>query len=90
MTRQYAIFYAPRARRDLRKLPEKIATACVEFLSTALADNPYKAGKPLTSSWEGFYSARRADWRIIYRIDDGQVLIEIVTIAHRADSYRPR
>lgn len=90
MTARYTITYAPRARRDLRKLPEKIAAACVEFIRTALAENPYRMGKPLTSSWEGNYSARRSEWRIIYRINDHQVRIEVVTIAHRADSYRPR
>ncbi len=47
-------------------------------------------GKPLVSPWVGNYSARRAEWRVIYRIDDHQVLIEVVTIAHRADVHRPR
>jgi mRNA interferase RelE/StbE len=74
----------------LRKLPEKIATACVEFIRTVVAEDPYRVGKPLVSSWVGNYSARRAEWRIIYRIDDHQVLIEVVTIAHRADAYRSR
>jgi mRNA-degrading endonuclease RelE of RelBE toxin-antitoxin system len=74
----------------LRKLPEKIATACVEFIRTVVAEDPYRVGKPLVSSWIGNYSARRAEWRIIYRIDDHQVLIEVVTIAHCANVYRPR
>ena len=65
MTARYTITYAPRARRDLRKLPEKIATACVEFIRTAQAEDPYRMGKPLTSSWEGNYSARRSEWRIV-------------------------
>lgn len=90
MNSGYTVSYAPRARRDLRKLPEKVATACVEFIRAVLAEEPYRVGKPLTSSWEGYHSARRSDWRIIYRIDDHRVLIEVVTIAHRADSYRPR
>ncbi|MGH3940400.1 MAG: type II toxin-antitoxin system RelE family toxin [Pseudonocardiaceae bacterium] len=76
MTTRYTVTYAPRAQRDLRKLPEKIATACVEFISAVLTVNPYRVGKPLTSSWEGFYSARRSEWRIIYRIDDHRVLIK--------------
>ncbi|MGB8996705.1 MAG: type II toxin-antitoxin system RelE/ParE family toxin [Pseudonocardiaceae bacterium] len=87
---QYTVIYAPRARRDLRKLPEKIATACVEFIRTVVAEDPYRVGKPLVSPWVGNYSARRAEWWVIYRIDDPQVLIEVVTIAHRADVYRPR
>jgi len=81
VTARYTVTYAPRAQRDLRKLPEKIATACVEFIFAVLAEDPYRVGKPLTSSWEGTYSARRSEWRIIYRIDDHQVLIEVVTIA---------
>ncbi|HEX5348728.1 MAG TPA: type II toxin-antitoxin system RelE/ParE family toxin [Pseudonocardiaceae bacterium] len=86
----YTVIYAPRARRDLRKLPEKIATACVEFIRTVVAEDPYRVGKPLVSSWVGNYWVRRAEWRIIYRIDDHQVLIEVVTIAHHADAYRSR
>lgn len=86
----YTVIYAPRARRDLRKLPEKIATACVEFIRTVVAEDPYRVGKPLVSSWVGNYWVRRAEWRIIYRIDDHHVLIEVVTIAHRADAYRSR
>lgn len=86
----YTVVYAPRARRDLLKLPEKIATARVEFIRTVVAEDPYRVGKPLVSSWVGNYSARRAEWRLIYRIDDHQVLIEVVTIAHRADVYRPQ
>ncbi|MFN2495290.1 MAG: type II toxin-antitoxin system RelE/ParE family toxin [Pseudonocardiaceae bacterium] len=40
----------------MRKLPEKIATACVEFIRAVLAEDPYRVGKLLTSSWEGIYS----------------------------------
>jgi mRNA-degrading endonuclease RelE of RelBE toxin-antitoxin system len=58
VTARYTITYAPRARRDLRKPPEKIAAACVEFIRTTLAEDPYRMGKPLISSWEGNYSSR--------------------------------
>lgn len=70
MTARYTVIYARRAQRDLRKLrklSEKIATACIEFIRAVLAENPYRVGKPLTSPWEGHYSARRSEWRIIYR-----------------------
>lgn len=86
----YNIKYVGRARRDLEKLPEKVASACVSFIRTAIADNPYRVGKPLGSSWEGYYTARRADYRIIYSINDHTVTVEVATIAHRAHAYRPR
>lgn len=86
----YRIKYAARAKRDLSRLPEKVSSACVEFIRNVLADNPYRVGKPLTSSWEGHYSARRGEWRILYTIDDHQVVVEVVAIARRADVYRSR
>lgn len=36
---------------------------------------------------EGLHSARRGDFRIIYRISDA---VTIVAIEHRADAYRSR
>lgn len=73
--------------RDLDRLPEKIATACVEFIFGPLAANPQRLGKPLTGPLAGQHSARRGTYRVVYRIRDQA--IEIVHISHRANSYKP-
>lgn len=88
--RAYNLKYTSRARRDLEKLPEKIASACVSFIRSTIVENPYRVGKSLESSWEGHYTARRAEYRIIDTIDDNTVTVEVVTIKHRAQAYRPR
>jgi mRNA-degrading endonuclease RelE of RelBE toxin-antitoxin system len=44
-------------------------------------------GKPLRFELEGLHSARRGDFRIIYRISH---VVTIIAIEHRADVYRPR
>jgi mRNA interferase RelE/StbE len=49
---------------------------------------PQWVGKALRFELEGLHSARRGDFRIVYRIDDDQVTI--LAIDHRADIYRPR
>jgi mRNA-degrading endonuclease RelE of RelBE toxin-antitoxin system len=77
------------ARRALRKLPEK-AAAAVEFSYGSLADYPRRAGKPLRYELADLPSARRGDYRVIYRINANQHQVEIVAIEHRADAYRPR
>lgn len=47
--------FAPRARRDLRAVPEAVAVACVELIVGALADEPHRVGKPLVyEPWNGF------------------------------------
>ena len=47
-------------------------------------------GKPLKLGLEGLHSARRGDYRVIYRIDDDHRRVDIVAIEHRSDIYRPR
>lgn len=62
-----------------------IATAAIEFIYGPLAENPRRVGKPLRFDLAGLYSARRGDYRILYRIDD---VVTITGIEHRADVYR--
>jgi len=88
--RDYGIVWSASAQRDLRRLPEKIATAAVEFIYTTLAENPQRLGRELHLELAAHYSARRGDYRIIYRIDDTAHDVFVVTIDHRSDSYRPR
>ena len=86
----YAVAWTAPARRALGRLPEKVATAVVEFLYGSLADSPRRVGKPLNLGLEGLHSARRGDYRVIYRIDDNRHTVEVLAIEHRADIYRPR
>jgi mRNA interferase RelE/StbE len=86
----FAIAWTTASRRALARLPEKVATAVVEFLYGSLAASPHRVGKPLKLSLEGLQSARRGDYRVIYRIDDEQRLVTVIAIEHRSDIYRPR
>ena len=69
-------------------LPEKVATAAFEFITGALAENPKRLGKQLYEPLYPLYSARRGEYRVIYRIDNGELLIETVSVVHRRDAYR--
>lgn len=85
----YRVAYSSRARRAISEsLPESVAAACVEFIGGALAADPHRVGKPLRAPLEGLYSARRGAFRVLFRIDDGEVTVLIVTIEHRRDVYR--
>ena len=84
-TPPYDIAWTPTARRALTRLPEKIATAAVEFIYGPLAENPQRVGKALRFELDGLHSARRGDYRVIYRISD---VVTIAAIEHRADVYR--
>ncbi|MDV6278604.1 type II toxin-antitoxin system RelE/ParE family toxin [Rhodococcus erythropolis] len=69
-------------------LPEKIASAVYEFLTSALMENPRRVGKPLQPPLSPAYSARRGTYRVIYLVDDAARTVHVTAISHRADAYR--
>jgi mRNA interferase RelE/StbE len=84
----YEVVFTCAARRALEQdLPEKVAAAAFEFIVGALRENPHRVGKPLREPLAPLYSARRGEYRVLYRIIDGQLLIEVVSITHRRDAY---
>ncbi len=86
----FEISWAPTALRNLASLPEKVATAVVEFVYGALADNPWRVGHELRFELVGKHSANRGDYRVIYEIDDEALVATILAIDHRSKIYRPR
>lgn len=86
----YEVVFTRGARRALEiDLPEKVAAAAFEFIVGVLAENPRRLGKPLREPLVPLFSARRGEYRVLYRIIDHRVVIEIVSITHRRDAYRP-
>lgn len=85
----YEIALTSAARRALIRRPEKAATAVVEFLYGSLTANPHRVGKELRLGLAGLHSARRGDYRVIYRIASDRRRVDVVAIEHRADAYRP-
>ena len=89
MTSGYEVVFTRSARRALEfDLPEKVAAAAFEFIIGALRENPRRVGKPLREPLAPLYSARRGEYRVIYRIVDQRLVIEVVSIVHRRDAYR--
>jgi len=51
-----------------------------------LKDNP-ELGKPLTGRLAGLWSLRTGDYRALYQIRHGELLILVLRIKHRKDAY---
>lgn len=90
MADPYRVEWTPTAKRDVARLPEKIATAVVEFVYGALVDNPHRVGRELHLELAGYHAARRGDFRVVYAVDPSDRRIVTAAISHRADAYRRR
>ena len=84
----YRVVLTRSAARDLQTLHPRVAPAIVETLYGPLTDNPHRMGHPLRLQLEGAWSARRADYRIVYLIDEAERIVTVLRIAHRRDAYR--
>jgi mRNA interferase RelE/StbE len=84
----YGVVLAAPAKRALQRIPESAAIAAIDLIYGDLAAHPWRVGRPLRFEMEGLHSARRGDYRVIYRIDDSQHTVVIMTIGHRSDVYR--
>ena len=86
----YRVELSGEARRALRRLPDKVAPAIVEFITGALADNPQRLSKPLVGDLVDLRSARRGDYRVLLRLDESAQVVLVIRIEHRSEVYRPR
>ncbi|MGC1206901.1 MAG: type II toxin-antitoxin system RelE/ParE family toxin [Ornithinimicrobium sp.] len=84
----YEVVLTPPAVRAIQgTLPEPVAAAVIEFLTTALVSNPQRVGKELRGQLRGIHSARRGTYRILYRINESAHEVVVVRIDHRRDIY---
>jgi len=83
----YAIRFTPNAAKQVRKLDPVAARRIRDFLEKKLSqlENPRQLGKKLVN--EEFWRYRVGDYRILTHIDDDQILILIVEVAHRRGVY---
>lgn len=88
--RPWELRVAPAAERTLARLPERAAAAIAAFLVGPLVTEPHRVGRPLRRELEGYRSARRGAYRVVYAIDEAQHAVLVVRIEHRADVYRAR
>ncbi len=81
-----ALFYTAESKRAIARLDPSVRSL-IQKAVESLARNPER-GKPLPHDLSGLRSLRTSDYRIIYRIRGGELIVLIVAIGHRRDVYK--
>lgn len=85
----YELIVTPPAQRAIAsKLPEAVAVAVIDFVTTALIENPQRVGRQLRDDLAGIWSARRGTYRVLYRINEDLHEVVVLRIEYRRDAYR--
>lgn len=78
-------------RRSTRKDLRRIAPADVPKIISAaesLVNDPFPPGCVKLTGSERSYRIRVGDYRILYDVMTGRLVIEVVKVGHRKDIYR--
>jgi len=86
---RYDVILSPSVRRSLSEtLPAAVAFAAFELIDGPLGESPHRVGAALKAPFEGYFRARRGEYRIRYHIDEARRQVVVVDIADRRDAYR--
>jgi mRNA interferase RelE/StbE len=82
----YRILVTPKAQRQIKALPASIQQK-VRSAVRGLRENPYPPGVKKLESRSDFYRIRVSDYRIVYGIEEQNLVLLVVTVGHRKDVY---
>jgi len=83
---KYRITLKKSAAKELQDIPKKDLLKIIKRIKS-LSENPRPTGSQKLSLREQ-YRVRQGDYRIVYSIDDKELLVDIVKIGHRQEVYR--
>ncbi len=85
--RRYKVIVERQTEKAFRRLPREILGR-VDRLLLSLADEPWPAGCKKLRGYENLYRLRVGDWRLIYAIEDDELVVLVIEIAPRGEAYR--
>ena len=88
MTTVYRLSISDVAEREMRRLPGTVKQR-IRRMVNSLASNPYPPETKELRGRPGRYRIRLDKWRIIYRVDDDAVLVEIMRVRRKTGSETP-
>ena len=82
----YRLLIKPSAVKEIEDLPRRDRRRIVATIQTLSAD-PRRRGSEKLSGHE-LYRVRQGNYRIVYAIQDADLSVVVVRVAHRRDAYR--
>jgi len=81
--------YCPLFLKELRKLDRQAQKAILAYLDQRIAgkEDPRRFGKGLRANLAGLWRYRVGDYRILCQIQDGLLLVLVISVGHRKNVY---
>jgi mRNA interferase RelE/StbE len=83
---EYKIFFKNSVEKDLQSIPKKYLIKILQRIE-GLKDNPRPEGSEKLTGHDR-YRLRQGVYRIVYSIQDTELTIWVVKVAHRKEIYK--
>jgi mRNA interferase RelE/StbE len=83
---KYRLIFRKSVALDLRRIPNRDLRKILAAIES-LSEEPRPSGIEKLSGRER-YRVRQGNYRIIYEINDNEIIVVIVKVGHRKDVYR--
>ena len=86
---RWAYRFDERALKELRKLDRQAQKSILAYLDERVAvdSDPRRFGKSLQANLAGLWRYRVGNYRILCQINDGLLLVLVISVGHRKNVY---
>ena len=86
----YKVELSRQAEKDLEKVFRSDKKLYQRFINAFkdIAQNPMVEGKPLHGELKGLLSHRFGNYRILYEVRHGELLVIVIDLGHRREIYK--
>ncbi len=86
-TARYQVTLSKAAARALRRVDRPVQRRLLDAIAQ-LGGDPRPHGTKALQGTEGLPRVRVGDYRVVYLVEDDQLVVLVVTLGHRSDVYR--
>ena len=83
----YTIKWKASAKKELKKIDKKEIPKILKAVES-LAIDPHPANHKKLLGTDHIYRIRIGNYRVVYFLEDNELIIEIVRVKHRKDVYK--
>lgn len=83
----YRLSFTEEAAKQLRKLDKQVQRR-IRAATDGLESDPRPPGVLKLKGTDNRWRIRVGDWRVIYEVRDGELLVLVVEVGHRSKVYR--
>jgi len=84
----YSLLIKPSAAKELQSISDKATLTRLIEKVKSLATQPRPSGSEKLAGRPNLYRVRQGNYRVIYSVDDGTRVVDVVKVGHRKHVYR--